>query len=296
MIEVVPARGQVPHLLEQITRAGRGRRARAGDDAHQAAGRGPVGLSQRAGRDAASGCTASWTPSSACELLRELREGRFDALVGVNLLREGLDLPEVSLVAILDADKEGFLRSETSLIQTIGRAARNVNAKVILYADKVTDSMQRAIDETRPPPRVAGSVQRRARHHARDDQQERSARASRRKRRPTPRPTRRSAAPTRRSTSPRNTSPSWKPRCSPRPNRSNSSAPRRSATASRRCASRLDNGSAMCRRGPAAGTRGGESAAKARAGAYRGRNAGKAVILVPALRVGTQGRTLRVAK
>src|SRR5262249_31536723 len=83
------------------------------------------------------------------ELLRELREGKFDALVGVNLLREGLDLPEVSLVAILDADKEGFLRSETSLIQTIGRAARNVNAKVILYGDKVTESMRRAIDETR---------------------------------------------------------------------------------------------------------------------------------------------------
>jgi excinuclease ABC subunit B len=82
------------------------------------------------------------------ELLHELRQGKFDALVGVNLLREGLDLPEVSLVAILDADKEGFLRSETSLIQTIGRAARNVNAKVILYADKMTDSMQAAIDET----------------------------------------------------------------------------------------------------------------------------------------------------
>src|SRR5262249_42525529 len=82
------------------------------------------------------------------ELLRELREGRFEALVGVNLLREGLDLPEVSLVAILDADKEGFLRSETSLMQTIGRAARNVNAKVVLYADQVTESMQRAIDET----------------------------------------------------------------------------------------------------------------------------------------------------
>ena len=81
-------------------------------------------------------------------ILRDLREGAFDALVGVNLLREGLDLPEVSLVAILDADKEGFLRSETSLIQTIGRAARNVNAEVILYADKVTESMQRAIDET----------------------------------------------------------------------------------------------------------------------------------------------------
>ena len=83
------------------------------------------------------------------ELLRELRQGDFDVLVGVNLLREGLDLPEVSLVAILDADKEGFLRSETSLMQTIGRSARNVNAKVILYADKVTDSMQRAIEETR---------------------------------------------------------------------------------------------------------------------------------------------------
>ena len=82
------------------------------------------------------------------EILRDLRKGEFDVLVGVNLLREGLDLPEVSLVAILDADKEGFLRSETSLIQTIGRAARNVNAKVILYADTVTDSMQRAIDET----------------------------------------------------------------------------------------------------------------------------------------------------
>src|SRR5262249_15515816 len=82
------------------------------------------------------------------QVLRELREGAFDVLVGVNLLREGLDLPEVSLVAILDADKEGFLRSGTSLIQTIGRAARNVHAEVILYADHVTDSMQRAIDET----------------------------------------------------------------------------------------------------------------------------------------------------
>jgi len=82
------------------------------------------------------------------ELLRDLRQGHFDALVGVNLLREGLDLPEVSMVCVLDADKEGFLRSETSLMQTIGRAARHVNAKVILYADRVTDSMQRAIDET----------------------------------------------------------------------------------------------------------------------------------------------------
>lgn len=83
------------------------------------------------------------------KVLRELREGGFDVLIGINLLREGLDLPEVSLVAILDADKEGFLRSTTSLIQTIGRAARNVNSAVILYADKMTDSMARAIDETK---------------------------------------------------------------------------------------------------------------------------------------------------
>jgi len=82
------------------------------------------------------------------EVLKDLRLGTFDVIVGVNLLREGLDLPEVSLVAILDADKEGFLRSETSLIQTIGRTARNVNAEVILYADEVTQSMQKAMDET----------------------------------------------------------------------------------------------------------------------------------------------------
>ena len=82
------------------------------------------------------------------EIIRDLRRGEFDVLVGINLLREGLDMPEVSLVAILDADKEGFLRSERSLIQTIGRAARNVNGKAILYGDRITGSMQRAIDET----------------------------------------------------------------------------------------------------------------------------------------------------
>ncbi len=82
------------------------------------------------------------------EILRDLRAGEFDVLVGINLLREGLDLPEVSLVAILDADKEGFLRSETSLVQTIGRTARNINATVIFYADRMTDSMKKAIDET----------------------------------------------------------------------------------------------------------------------------------------------------
>jgi excinuclease ABC subunit B len=82
------------------------------------------------------------------EIIRDLRLGAFDVLVGINLLREGLDMPEVSLVAVLDADKEGFLRSQTSLVQTIGRAARNLNGKAILYGDKVTGSMQRAIDET----------------------------------------------------------------------------------------------------------------------------------------------------
>jgi excinuclease ABC subunit B len=82
------------------------------------------------------------------EILRDLRLGAFDVLVGINLLREGLDIPEVSLVAILDADKEGFLRSERSLIQTIGRAARNLNGRAILYADRITDSMKKAMGET----------------------------------------------------------------------------------------------------------------------------------------------------
>ncbi|MBP0573685.1 excinuclease ABC subunit B, partial [Mycobacterium tuberculosis] len=82
------------------------------------------------------------------EIIRDLRLGAFDVLVGINLLREGLDIPECALVAILDADKEGFLRSETSLVQTIGRAARNVDGRVILYADGMTGSMERAIAET----------------------------------------------------------------------------------------------------------------------------------------------------
>src|SRR5262249_9655822 len=82
------------------------------------------------------------------KILRDLRRGEFDVLIGINLLREGLDLPEVSLVAILDADKEGFLRSTGSLIQTIGRAARHLEGRAILYADVITDSMKRAIDET----------------------------------------------------------------------------------------------------------------------------------------------------
>jgi excinuclease ABC subunit B len=82
------------------------------------------------------------------EIIRDLRLGTFDVLVGINLLREGLDIPEVSLVAILDADKEGFLRAERSLIQTIGRAARNVNGRAILYADRITESMKKAMGET----------------------------------------------------------------------------------------------------------------------------------------------------
>ena len=100
------------------------------------------------------------------QILRDLRRGVFDVLVGINLLREGLDLPEVSLVAILDADKEGFLRSAGSLIQTSGRAARNVNGQVIMYADKMTDSMRTAISETGRRRLHAGGLQRRARDHA----------------------------------------------------------------------------------------------------------------------------------
>jgi len=146
-IHIIPARGQVPHLMDQIRE-----RAESGERVLVTA------LTKRLSEDLTSymleeGIRCKWLHSELdaierVEILRELREGKFDACVGVNLLREGLDLPEVSLVAILDADKEGFLRSATSLIQTIGRSARNVNAKVILYADKVTDSMQQAIDET----------------------------------------------------------------------------------------------------------------------------------------------------
>ena len=105
------------------------------------------------------------------KILRDLRAGEFDVLVGINLLREGLDLPEVSLVAILDADKEGFLRSEQSLIQTIGRAARNVNGTAILYADRMTDSMRRAIGETQRRREKQAAYNQRARHHAANDRQ-----------------------------------------------------------------------------------------------------------------------------
>jgi excinuclease ABC subunit B len=146
-IFVVPARGQVQHLMDQI-------RERAAMHERVLI----TALTKKLAEDLSTymkeeNIRCEWLHSELnaverVEVLRELREGKFDAVIGVNLLREGLDLPEVSLVAILDADKEGFLRSETSLIQTIGRSARNVNAKVILYADTVTESMQRAIDET----------------------------------------------------------------------------------------------------------------------------------------------------
>ncbi|MCP4083113.1 MAG: excinuclease ABC subunit B, partial [Planctomycetaceae bacterium] len=146
-IDVVPARGQVAHLLEQIKeRRDRGDRVLV------------TALTKRLAEDLSAyfcenGVKSNWLHSELnaferVEILQELRAGRYDVLVGVNLLREGLDLPEVSLVAIMDADKEGFLRSETSLIQTIGRSARNVNARVILYADRVTAAMKAAIDET----------------------------------------------------------------------------------------------------------------------------------------------------
>lgn len=147
VLHVKPARGQVPDLLAEIKkRTEKQERTLV------------TVLTKRLAEDLTEyvrneGMRCKWLHSELdaierMQILRELREGAFDVLIGVNLLREGLDLPEVSLVAILDADKEGFLRSERSLIQTIGRAARNVNAEVILYADKVTDSMQKAMDET----------------------------------------------------------------------------------------------------------------------------------------------------
>jgi excinuclease ABC subunit B len=147
VVDVVPASGQIAHLLEEIKqRQSRDERVLV------------TALTKRLAEDLATylsdnGVSTKWMHSEMdaferVEVLNELRQGRIQALVGVNLLREGLDLPEVSLVAILDADKEGFLRSETSLIQTIGRSARNVNAKVILYADRMTEAMKNAIQET----------------------------------------------------------------------------------------------------------------------------------------------------
>jgi excinuclease ABC subunit B len=147
VIEVVPARNQVVHLLGEISKTVEiGNRVLV------------TTLTKKLAEDLSSyfqkqNVRCRWLHSELnaferVELLRDLRAGDFDVLVGVNLLREGIDLPEVSLVAILDADKEGFLRSETSLLQTIGRSARNVDARVILYADRITDSMQQAMNET----------------------------------------------------------------------------------------------------------------------------------------------------
>jgi excinuclease ABC subunit B len=146
-VEVRPARGQVADLLTEI-----GKRVAAGERTLITA------LTKRLSEDLSEyvrneGYRCKYLHSEIetldrVDILRDLREGKFDVLIGVNLLREGLDLPEVSLVAILDADKQGFLRSATSLIQTIGRCARNVNATVILYADKITEAMQVAITTT----------------------------------------------------------------------------------------------------------------------------------------------------
>jgi excinuclease ABC subunit B len=146
-IFVHPASNQVPHLLDQIEKHVQVKQRVL-----------VTTLTKRLAEDLSSYITkkgyrcrylhSEIKTLERVDILRDLRRGEFDVLVGINLLREGLDLPEVSLVAILDADKEGFLRSQTSLIQTIGRTARNVDAKVFLYADKVTESMEKAIDET----------------------------------------------------------------------------------------------------------------------------------------------------
>ncbi len=146
-IFVHPAANQVPHLLDQIEKHVQAKQRVL-----------VTTLTKRLAEDlsayiAKKGYKCRYLHSEIktlerVQVLRDLRSGAFDVLVGINLLREGLDLPEVSLVAILDADKEGFLRSQTSLVQTIGRTARNVDAKVFLYADRITESMQKAIDET----------------------------------------------------------------------------------------------------------------------------------------------------
>ena len=179
-------------------------------------------------------CTARSTRSSASRSCASLRLGEFDVLVGINLLREGLDLPEVSLVAILDADKEGFLRSQTSLIQTIGRAARNVDGQVIMYADQMTDSMRYAISETNRRRKKQLEYNERARHRPADRAQEGhrhprdAARLRRRRRRqsrgsgPGPRPSAaavggRSTSPTCRPTSSAGSSRRFRTRCTTPP-------------------------------------------------------------------------------
>lgn len=147
VISVFPAQNQVPHLLGEIEK-----RVQAGERVLVTTLTKKM-AEELAGYIRRKNFRCKYLHSEIdtlerIEILRDLRAGEFDVLVGVNLLREGLDLPEVSAVAIMDADKEGFLRSRTSLVQTIGRAARNVNAAVFLYGDRITDSMQRAMDET----------------------------------------------------------------------------------------------------------------------------------------------------
>ncbi len=157
-VEVRPVSGQVDDLLHEIReRAGRNERVLV------------TTLTKRMAEDLTEyytelGVRCRYLHSDIdtlerVKILRDLRLGEFDVLIGINLLREGLDLPEVSLVAMLDADKEGFLRSEGSLIQTMGRAARNVNGSAILYAESVTDSMRRALEETNRRRGIQQSVQ-----------------------------------------------------------------------------------------------------------------------------------------
>src|SRR5213075_515064 len=146
-VEIRPVKGQVDDLLEEIRiRAAKNERVLV------------TTLTKRMAEDLSEyftdiGVRCRYLHSEIetldrIKILRDLRRGEFDVLIGINLLREGLDLPEVSLVAILDADKEGFLRSTTSLIQTMGRCARNLRGRAILYADRMTDSMKKALDET----------------------------------------------------------------------------------------------------------------------------------------------------
>ena len=166
-VEVRPVKGQIDDLLHEIRlRVERGERVLV------------TTLTKRMSEDLAEyysevGVRCRYMHSEIetlerINILRDLRKGEFDVLIGINLLREGLDLPEVSLVAILDADKEGFLRSAGSLIQTIGRCARHVEGRAILYADRMTDSMTQGHRRDQPPPRHSGGLQRREQHHAAD--------------------------------------------------------------------------------------------------------------------------------